>query len=303
MSLLVVGSVALDTIQTPFGQVQEALGGSATYFALAASLYTKVNLVGVVGKDFPAPHAALLRSRGVDLAGLQVAEGETFRWAGCYDFDLNTATTLDTRLGVFAAFQPQLPQAYRTTPFIFLANIDPTLQQSVLQQVRRPQLVALDTMNYWIERKPRELAGVMAQVDVVLMNETEVRQLTGTYSIVRAAREVLALGPKAVAIKKGEHGAVLFFGDAGYFVSPAYPLEEVRDPTGAGDSFAGGFLGYLAQAGEVTPRTIRQALIHGSVVASFTVEDFGVERLKAVTQADVEKRYQELRQFTHFEGS
>lgn len=300
MSILVVGSVALDTIQTPFGQVQEALGGSATYFALAASLYTKVNLVGVVGQDFPAPHAALLRSRGVDLAGLEVAEGETFRWVGRYDFGLNTATTLDTQLGVFAAFQPQLPEAYCTTPFVFLANIDPSLQQSVLQQMQRPQLTVLDSMNYWIEGKRPQLAETMALVDIVMMNEAELRQFAGTYSIVRAAREVLALGPRALAVKRGEYGAVLF-ADSGYFVAPAYPLEEVRDPTGAGDSFAGGFLGYLAQVGEVTPRTIRQALIHGSVVASFTVEDFGVARLKGLTQADVQTRYQELRQFTHFE--
>lgn len=300
MTILVVGSVALDTVETPFGRAVEALGGSATYFSLAASLYTPVRLVAVVGDDFPAEHIALLRERNVDLAGLERAPGKTFRWAGRYDFDLNTATTLDTQLNVFATFHPKLPSAYANSDFVFLANIDPDLQCEVLRQVPHAKLRALDTMNFWITGKPEQLARAMSMVDIVLMNEAEVRQFTGTYSLLRASRRVLELGPRALVVKKGEYGSVLF-SEWGYFVAPAYPLEDVRDPTGAGDSFAGGFLGFLARAGDVSPRTLKQAIVHGSVVASFTVEDFSVERLRRVTWADLARRYDEFRHFTAFD--
>ncbi|MBI2320701.1 MAG: sugar kinase, partial [Chloroflexi bacterium] len=264
MSILVVGSVALDTVETPFGRVEEALGGSAVYFSLAARLYAPVRLVAVVGEDFPAEHVALLHQHGVDVAGLERAAGPTFRWSGRYDFDLNSAETLDTQLNVFASFHPKMPPAYGDSEFLFMANIDPDLQREVLQQVPDTKLRALDTMNFWITSKPEQLASAMSLVDIVLMNEAEARQFAGTHSLLRAARRILELGPRALIVKKGEYGAVLF-SEYGYFVAPAYPLEDVRDPTGAGDSFAGGFLGFLARAGEITPRTLKQAIIHGSV--------------------------------------
>ncbi|MBI3967547.1 MAG: sugar kinase [Chloroflexi bacterium] len=300
MSILVVGSVALDSIQTPFGRVTEALGGSATYFSLAATHYAPIKLVAVVGEDFPKEHVELLRQHKVDVEGLQVVTGRTFRWSGRYDFDLNTAITLDTQLNVFAEFHPSLPASYANTPFVFLANIDPELQYEVLTQVRGARLTVMDTMNFWIEGKREALTRTMESVDVVLMNEGELREFAGLASTVKAARKVLELGPKVVICKKGEYGAVLF-SPGGYFVAPAYPIEDVFDPTGAGDSFAGGFLGYLASVGDVTPQTFKRAIIHGSVVASFAVEDFSVGRLRSVTRAELDARYAEFRQFTHFD--
>lgn len=300
MRVLVVGSVALDTVETPFGQVKEALGGSAVYFATAASLFTGVNLVGVVGDDFPAEHIDFLKRRGIDLRGLQVERGRTFRWVGRYEYDLNVAHTLETQLNVFADFHPTLPAGYEASAFVLLANIHPALQIEVLRQVHQPRLTVLDTMNYWIENERARLTDAMRQVDIVLMNEGEIRQYAETYSLVRAARIVLALGPKAVIVKKGEYGAVLF-SDGHYFVAPAYPLEDVKDPTGAGDSFAGGFIGYLAKSGDLSPANIRRAVIYGSVVASFCVEDFSVSRLAAVTWDDVAARYREFRSFTVFD--
>ncbi|MCL4466635.1 MAG: PfkB family carbohydrate kinase [Chloroflexi bacterium] len=297
--LLVVGSIGLDNIETPSGQVAETLGGSAIYFSLAASLFGKVNLVGVVGEDFPEKHRALLAARGVNTEGLQVRPGRTFRWAGCYDDDLNTAHTLDTQLNVFAEFHPQLPEAYRDVPFVFLANIDPELQLEVLSQVRGARLRVLDTMNFWIERKRPQLLDAMRSVDVVLMNDGEVRQLAGTYNLISAARYVLTRGPRVLVIKKGEHGAVMF-SEGGYFVAPAYPLAEVRDPTGAGDTFAGGFVGYLSQADEPDEAALRQAVVHGSVVASFTCQDFGVACLATLDRATVAQRYREFSEFTSF---
>lgn len=301
MSILVVGSVALDTVETPFGRVSEALGGSATYFATAASLYAPLRLVAVVGTDFPDEHVQFLRSRGIDLTGLQVKEGRTFRWAGRYSFDLNTAQTLDTQLNVFGNFHPVLPAAYGDARFVFLANIDPELQDEVLRQVPHAKLRAIDTMNYWIESKRAALTRTMAAVDVVTMNEAEVRQFAGTSSLVAAARTILALGPKTLVVKKGEYGCVVF-GHQSYFVTPAYPLEEVRDPTGAGDAFAGGFIGYLAHCDQVTEGTIRRAAVHGSVVASFTVEDFSLDRLRTLTREEIERRFEEFRGFVHFDG-
>jgi len=305
LSILVVGSVALDSICTPYGTREEVLGGAATYFATAASLYDQVNLVAVVGTDFPPEHIDFLRKREIDLRGLQVVEGRTFRWVGRYDLDLNTAITLDTQLNVFADFHPHLPESYRTSDYVFLANIDPDLQLEVLEQVHRPKLVALDTMNYWIDHKKPSLAEAISKVDVVLINEAEARQYTGTMSLIRAAQEILTLGPKALVVKRGEYGCSLFTtGDdlvSSYFSVPAYPLKEVTDPTGAGDSFAAGFMGYLAQQGRLEPAVMRQAVIHGSVVASFTVEDFGIGRLRNLSMDEIEARCQDYRKITFFD--
>ena len=297
MSIVVVGSVALDSVETPFGKAVEALGGSATYFSLAASHFHPVQLVGVVGSDFPSAHVDLLARRGVDLAGLAVEGGATFRWAGRYDLDLNNCETLDTQLNVFATFRPSLPESYRDAGVVFLANIDPNLQLDVLKQVKRPWLTAMDTMNFWISGQRDRVAEVMRSVDVVIVNEAELRQFAGTPSLQRAARQVLALGPKALVVKKGEYGAAVY-GDGLYFVLPAYPLEEVKDPTGAGDSFAGGFLGYLARAGELSNQALRHALVFGSVVASFAVEDFSVRRLVRLTPEEIAGRYRDFREYT-----
>lgn len=300
MKLVVVGSVALDTLETPFGKVEDALGGSATYFSLAARHFSPVGVVGVVGSDFPDKHVAMLRDQKIDTTGLTVEEGRTFRWSGRYDFDLNTAHTLDTQLNVFADFRPSLPESYRQAEFLFLGNIDPVLQLDVLQQVQRPRFIALDTMNYWISSKPKELTDVIRQVDAVLINEAEARQYANTPNLLKAARDIMALGPKVVVVKKGEYGCVLF-AEGCYFVTPAYPLEVVRDPTGAGDSFAGAFVGYLARRGEVGEAQLRRAIVHGSVVASYTCEDFSVERLKSLDDQAIAARYAEFRRITYFE--
>lgn len=300
-SILVVGSVAYDDVETPFGKVERVLGGSASYFAAAASLYAPVRIVAVVGNDMPPETFDFLRQRGVDLRGLQVAEGTTFRWGGRYDYDLNATETLFTDLGVYADFHPVLPDGYADSEFVFCANIHPTLQHEVLRQARNPRLTMMDTMNMWIAQERKALVETMSLVNMVSINEAEVRMLAGTSSVVIGAQRILMLGPRAVLVKKGEYGAVMI-GENDYFVAPAYPLEEVRDPTGAGDSFAGGFLGYLAQhQGEITPAVLRKAIVHGSAVASFTVEEFGVDRLRRLTRAEVEQRYREFRRFTHFE--
>jgi len=305
MSILVVGSVALDSVQTPFGQVDDALGGSATYFSVAASLYAPVKVVGVVGTDFAPEHIAFLRSRNVDLTGLQTVEGKTFRWAGRYDYDLNTAHTLYTKLNVFANFRPQLPPEYRRTPLVFLANIDPELQLDVLGQMERPKLIALDTMNYWINHKKDALTEVLRKVDVVLINEAEARQYAGMSNLLRAAVHILRLGPQAIVVKKGEYGATMYTNGEpptnSFFFAPAYPLAQVKDPTGAGDTFAGGFLGYLAKTGDLSPQAFRRAIVHGSVIASYTVEDFSMDRLRTLTWPEVRGRYDEFKLFTHFE--
>jgi sugar/nucleoside kinase (ribokinase family) len=299
-ALLVVGSVGLDTVETPFGQVTDALGGSASYFSLAASLYSPVRVVGVVGEDFPKHFVDHLSSRRIDLTGLSTEPGRTFRWTGKYGYDLNTRDTLDTQLNVFADFHPRLPAAYRSSPFLFLGNIHPALQLDVLSQIERPVLTAMDTMNFWIEGDRAAVTEVIRRVDAVVMNEEEARQYAGTYSLVAAARFIRALGPKVVVIKKGEYGCVLF-ADSTYFVAPAYPLEEVKDPTGAGDAFAGGFMGYLARRGTIDIQCLRQAIIHGSVVASFTVEEFSVDRLLGLTWRELTERYREFRNFTYFD--
>jgi sugar/nucleoside kinase (ribokinase family) len=312
LSILVVGSVALDCLQTPFGRVEESLGGSATYFSAAACLYDQVNLVAVVGTDFPQEHIDFFKQRGVNLDGLQIAEGKTFRWSGRYGYDMDTAETLDTQLNVFATFRPQLPDDYRDSEFVFLGNIDPGLQLDVLSQIRGAKLTVLDTMNYWISYRREKLSEAISAVDIVLINEAEVRQYTKSESLLRGARQILAQGPKALVVKRGQYGAVMFAnGDEparSFFCAPAYPLEKVIDPTGAGDSFAGGFIGYLAQQNRVAAEAwessikdeIRCAIIHGSVVASYAVEDFGVDGLRSITLADVLARYREFQAFTNF---
>lgn len=298
--LLVVGSVAIDSVRTPLGEVKEVLGGAAVYSSVAASFFVPVRMVGVVGTDFPSAHLDFLRSRGIDLRGLQVVKGRTFRWSGYYDFDINQAHSLDTQLNVFADFRPTLPDDYRDTPFVLLANIDPELQLQVLEQVRQPRLTLCDTMNFWIEGKREALLEVLRRVDVAFMNDTEARQLCGTFSLVAAARRILAMGPRVVVIKKGEHGAVMFSGDS-HFSAPSYPLEVVRDPTGAGDTFEGGVIGYLAQTNDLSEENFRRAVVYGSVLASFNVEAFSLDRLRTLTHAEIEARYREFRRIAFFD--
>lgn len=300
MSITVVGSVAFDTIETPFGTIDEALGGAATYFSAAATGYAPVKLVGVVGQDFPQEHIDLLHRLNVDTAGLQVAEGRTFRWSGQYEYDLNVRHTLDTQLNVFAEFHPELPSDYKTSPYLFLANIDPELQYEVLQQCDA-ELTMMDSMDFWITGKREALDKVIAAVDIVLLNDFEMRQWAETYSLVEGARKMLATGPRAIIVKKGEHGALLVTEDE-VFVAPAYPYAEVKDPTGAGDSFAGGFMGFIAQNdGDISASGLRRAVIHGAVVASFTVEDFGMAGLIALTNEAVQERYRRFQELVHYE--
>ncbi|HUP01614.1 MAG TPA: PfkB family carbohydrate kinase [Gemmatimonadota bacterium] len=301
MSILVVGSVALDEVETPFGRREGALGGAATYFALAASYFTHVRLVGVVGTDFPAAHIELLERHGIDLAGLQIVEGETFRWGGRYGYDLNTRETLYTHLNVFADFDPVIPADFRESEHVFLANIAPNLQLGVLEQVPRPRTRALDTMNYWIQRTPAELARVIERVEILLINDSETRELAGEPNLRQAAASLLARGPRLLVVKKGEHGAVTFMKE-GVFAVPGLPLEKIQDPTGAGDAFAGGFLGYLAATGELTVEGIRRATIYGSAMGSLCCEAFSVERLVDLDGDEIESRFHEFKRLTHFDA-
>ncbi|MGQ0508627.1 MAG: PfkB family carbohydrate kinase [Myxococcaceae bacterium] len=300
MSLLVVGSVALDSVETPFGQREEVLGGSATFFSTSASFFTKVSMVAVVGEDFPQEHVDFLKSRNIDLAGLTRESGRTFRWRGKYGFQLNEAQTLDTQLNVFSQFAPKLPEAYRDSPYVFLGNIHPALQLQVLDQVRSPKLVAMDTMNLWINTTLPELKKTLAKVDLLFVNDGEARQLSGEHNIVKAARAIRAMGPKRLVIKRGEYGALLFDGDH-VFACPAFPLTEVFDPTGAGDTFAGGFMGHLASAAKLDLGVLRQAMVMGTVMASFTVEKFSLERLREVKRPEIVERFSQFRRLTHFE--
>jgi len=300
LSVLVVGSVALDWVETPLGSVTGVLGGSAVYFATAASLYTKVNLVAVAGTDFPTEHVQFLVGRGVDTAGLEVIEGKTFRWAGRYDFERNITETLDTELNVFADFHPTLPPGYRDSDLVFLANIDPDLQCEVLRQVSGARLKVVDTMNFWIRGRGESLSRAISAVDIAIMDESEARLLAQSQNIFAAARSILNMGPKTVIVKRGQYGAVMLSGDD-HFIAPAYPVYQFKDPTGAGDSFAGGFLGYLDQVNEFTPQMLRQAVIHGTAVASFTISEFSIDGLRYLTRADIEQRYYELQKCTHFE--
>lgn len=289
IDVIVVGSIALDTIETPFGRLEEGLGGSATYFSLSASHFCRVGLVGVVGTDFPEAHVEMLGDRGIDLAGFRRVEGETFRWEGEYGYDLNTAKTLDTRLNVFASFQPELPASYRNAPFVFLGNIDPELQGRVLDQVESPRFVACDTMNFWISGKRDALVKTLGRVDALLLNDAEARELAGEPNMVKAIQIIHEMGPHVVVVKRGEYGALLSTAD-GFFFAPAFPLEQVLDPTGAGDTFAGGFMGYLAARGIVDNKGLRHAIIHGSAMASFDVEDFGPNRFGRLSALEINRR-------------
>jgi sugar/nucleoside kinase (ribokinase family) len=300
MSLLVVGSVAFDALETPFGKVDRTLGGAATYFSVAASFFTKVNLVGVVGDDFSKRDAAVFRGRRIDLRGLERAPGKTFFWAGRYSANLNERLTLATDLNVFANFKPKLPPAYCSSEYIFLANIDPTLQRSVLHQVHgRPKIVALDTMNYWIERTPEALRETLRHAQVLMINDEETRQLSNEHNLLKAARHIFAMGPKTLVIKRGEHGALMVHGKS-IFAVPGLLLDEVHDPTGAGDSFAGGFMGYLASAGRVNDATLRRAMVYGSVLGSFAVERFGLDRLRTLTRREIDARARHFWHLTRF---
>jgi len=291
--ILVVGSLAYDDVHTPYDSRREVLGGAASYFSLAACLYAPVRLMGVVGDDFRTSDLDRLKAKGIDLAGVEHAKGKSFRWLGKYDHDLVTAETINTDLGVFGDWEPAVPPGFVDSEFVFLANILPEIQGRMLDQVRAPRATALDTMNYWIERRRDALTSVMARVDIVTINEAEARQLCGTHSVLKAAREILRLGPRAVVIKRAEYGALLVTGDR-LFWTPAYPLEEVRDPTGAGDAFAGGLLGHLARAGKLDDRTLCEAVLHGTVCASFAVEDFSVDGIERADAAGVERRVREL---------
>jgi sugar/nucleoside kinase (ribokinase family) len=299
VSILVVGSVAFDTVKTPFGEVREALGGSAAHFSVAASFFAPVRLVAVVGEDFTPAHRQPLLDRNVDLSGLTTAKGRTFRWSGAYGDDLNSARTLDTQLNVFADFRPEVPDAWRDTPLLFLANIDPELQWDVLEQVRGAKLVAADTMNYWIDGKPDALKRLLGRVDVLLINDGEIRQLTGERNVVRAVEAVRRLGPRAVVVKRGEHGVLVFEAESA-FALPAFPLASVIDPTGAGDAFAGGFLGYLASQGLEGQLDLRTAAVVGSVMASYQVEDFSLDRLKRLTPPEIRERFARFEDLTRF---
>jgi len=300
MSLLVVGSIAFDSVKTPFGKVEEAIGGSAVYFSLSAGFFNDINLVAVVGKDFPEHEIAFLNTRNVDTQGLQRVDGKTFRWKGEYSFELNEAHTLETHLNVFENFTPEIPDSYRDAEYVFLANIDPELQWSLLQQVKSPDFVGMDTMNFWIGRKREALMEVLKKVNILTINDGEARQLTEEANLVKAARKILSYGPKILIIKRGEYGALMFNG-ASIFSAPAYPLETVFDPTGAGDSFAGGFMGYLSNVQNVNEETLRRAMIFGSVMASFNVEDFSINRLRSLKYKEIERRFRMFKDLTHFE--
>jgi sugar/nucleoside kinase (ribokinase family) len=300
MSLVVVGSVALDAVTTPFGVRERSLGGAATHFSVAASFFTDVSVVAVVGDDFTEDDSAVFRERNINTENLQrIAGGKTFRWVGEYGFDLNTAKTLDTELNVFADFVPKLSAEAKRSPFLFLANIQPTLQREVREQVDA-RFVAMDTMNYWIERTREDLLKTIATVDALIINDAEARELAGEANLIRAARKILELGPKMLVVKRGEFGAA-FFTRTAYFATTAFPLESVCDPTGAGDSFAGGFMGYLSQADRIDDETLRRAIVYGSVMASFNVEEFSCDRLRRLTPEEIRARFLEFKSFTHFE--
>jgi sugar/nucleoside kinase (ribokinase family) len=298
--LVVVGSVAFDSIETRGVKKTQVLGGSASFFSTAASYFAPVKLVAVVGDDFPEEHLAFFKSRGITLDGLERRKGKTFHWSGKYSDDLSSRTTLATDLNVFADFRPQLPEAWRTAELLFLGNIHPTLQLDVLEQVKKPRLVAMDTMNFWISGELAALKKVLARIDLLVINDEEARELAGEHNLPRAARAIRAMGPKTVIVKRGDSGALLFH-EHGVFAAPAYPLEEVTDPTGAGDTFAGGFMGYLARSRDLGPQTVRRAMIYGSVLASFCVEAFSLDRLRGLTQDEIEGRYRAFRDLTHFE--
>ena len=300
MSLLVVGSVAFDALESPYGKVDRALGGAATYFAVAASFFTHVNLVGIVGDDFTEVDAQIFRGRTIDIEGLERAAGKTFFWAGRYSENLNERITLTTELNVFAAFKPKLPEKYRNSKFVFLANIAPDLQRDVLHQVKaRPKLAALDTMNYWIERTNAELRETLKHVDILMINDSETRELSNEHNLLRAAKHIFKMGPTTLVVKRGEYGAMMVDKN-GVFCVPAFPLEEPHDPTGAGDSFAGGFMGYLAGCGGKNDAELRRAMVYGSVMGSFAVEKFGLDRLRHLKRTEIHTRARHFAKLTQF---
>jgi len=307
MSILVVGSVAFDNITTPSGSVENILGGAATHFALAASFFTEVRVVAVVGDDFTAEHENVLKKRGIDTRGIERASGKTFRWGGRYTDNLNEAKTDFTDLNVFEQFQPKIPKAYADTQFLFLANIHPSLQAAVRHEMDGVRLTGGDTMNFWINKTPHELAEMLKLVNVLLINDTEAKMIAHETNLPRAAQKVLALGPQALVIKHGEYGATIFFREGAFgigrhpFRAPSLPIEEVKDPTGAGDSFAGGFMGYIASQGDINREVLKRALFYGGVMGSFTVERFGTERLQELTREEIDARFQVFRELTHLE--
>ncbi len=302
MGLLVVGSVAIDSVETPFGKVEEALGGSAVYISIAASYFTApIRLVGVVGGDFSKAHMQMLEDRDIDLEGLQIIkEGKTFRWGGKYHYDLNVRDSLYTDLNVFEKFDPTIPTGFKKSAYVCLGNIDPVLQRKVLSRINKPRLVVGDTMNYWIEHKPKELAETLKVMDVLIVNDSEARLLTNEPNLIKSARRIIAMGPKAVIIKKGEHGALLVTGET-IFSAPAYPLENIYDPTGAGDAFAGGFVGWLARTDDLSPENLKRAVIYGSTLASFCVEKFSVEGLRDLAYLHIQDRYRSFMNLSRFD--
>jgi len=307
MSILVVGSVAFDDVTSPSGSVKNILGGAATYFSLSASYFTKVRVVAVVGEDFGPDQEKIFRDHGIDTSGLERANGKTFRWGGSYSDNLNEAKTTFTDLNVFETFQPRIPKEYEDTEFLFLANIQPTLQADVRRHMNGVRLTGCDTMNYWINRTPKELAETLKVVDVLLINDTEAKMLANETNLPRAAHKVLAMGPQALVIKHGEYGATIFFREGAFgighhpFRAPALPIEEVKDPTGAGDSFAGGFMGYVASQPQLNREVLKRALFYGGVMGSFAVERFGTERLQNLTREEIDARFQIFRELTHLE--
>ncbi|HLB01435.1 MAG TPA: PfkB family carbohydrate kinase [Bacteroidota bacterium] len=302
MSLLVVGSLGIDTIETPFGRVEDVLGGSATYISTAASYFAPpVRLVGVVGNDFPGEYLQFLESREIDLEGLQIDQGgKTFRWGGRYHYDLNSRDTLYTELNVFEKFNPVIPESYRKTTYVCLGNIDPDLQRKVLQQINRPRLVVGDTMNFWISGKMDSLRATMKLLDVLILNDAEIREMTREANLIRAAKSIIRMGPKIVVIKKGEHGAMMVT-EQTIFSAPAYPLETINDPTGAGDAFAGGFIGWIARTDDLSENNVKRAVIYGSTLASFCVESFSLDRFKDLTYLEIQDRFREFRELSRFD--
>ena len=296
--ILIIGTVALDSIETPFGKVKKALGGSATYASFAASFFSKSALISVIGNDFPKEYIELLKKRNIDLNGLKIT-GKTFHWDGFYEYDMNEAKTRKTELNSLEHFKVEVPEKYKKIKYVFLANIDPEQQLETLKQMEKPEFVVLDTMNFWINNKKKSLIDAIKKVDVLLLNDGEARQLFSTINLVNAANQALRLGPKAVIIKKGEHGALLFTKNK-HFNAPGYPLENIKDPTGCGDSFGGAFIGYLAKTKDLSERNFRKAIVYGSVVASHNAEDFGLNRLKHLTMSDIEKRYKEFQDIREF---
>jgi len=298
VDLIILGTIGLDSVKTPFGKIKEGLGGAAVYASVAASFFSKPGIVSIMGEDFPEAYLQFLSKKGIDLSGIE-KQGKTFRWDAFYEFDMNEAKTIKTELNSLESFKADLPDNYKDAKYVFLANIDPELQMKVIEQLKNPEFIVLDTMNFWIENKKEELIEVIKQVNLLLLNESEARQLFNTPFLIKAAKEALKLGPKAVIIKKGEHGSLLFTDDK-YFSAPGYPLEEIKDPTGCGDSFGGALIGYLAKTKDTSEANLRKAIVYGSVIASYNAEDFSLNRLKTLTEKDIEKRYNEFHDIRKF---